>query len=430
MPPHQLTGARIRARRLDRGLRQSDLAKAVGISPSYLNLIEHNRRKIAGKLLNDLARALTIDPGALAEGPNTELIDVLRRAVADGPEPDTELLDAGEFAGTFPGWAGLVANQARRIAQLETTVTGLTDRLTHDPHLATSLHQMISAVTSIRSASSILISDGSLDRDWQDRFHRNIYDDSVRLAESSRDLVDYFEGPEEVGARGLSPQEEVARFLEEKSPDLVTRSIDAVLAEAALSSSAASAILRDWLLRGVEDAKALPPARFEPAAREMAYDPVALARIFGTGLAPVLRRLAALPPDAGHPLMGLAVCDAAGGFIHMKAAAGFALLHGGAACPLWPLYQVMSQPGRPLRTEVRLPGERAARFLCYAVAEPRGMTGLDERPVLEATMLVLPDAPNSGAPVVAGGPGCRICPRAGCAARREPSILIEGQGAL
>ena len=426
MPPRQLTGARIRARRLDRGLRQSDLAKAVGISPSYLNLIEHNRRKIAGKLLNDLARALTIDPGALAEGPNTALIDVLRLAVADAPESEAELLNAGEFAGNFPGWAGLVANQARRIARLEATVTGLTDRLTHDPQLATSLHQMISAVTSIRSASSILLNDGSLDRDWQDRFHRNIYDDSVRLAESSRALADYFEGPEEVGARRLSPQEEVARFLEENAPDLETQGVDEVLADAALSSAAAGLILRDWLLRGAEDAKALPLAHFESAARETAYDPVALARRFGCGLATVLRRLAALPRGAGHPLMGLAVCDAAGGFIHMKVAAGFALLHGGAACPLWPLYQVMSQPGRPLRAEVRLPGERAARFLCYAVAEPRGMTGLDERPVLEATMLVLPDAPYTGAAIVAGGPGCRICPRAGCTARREPSILIEG----
>ncbi|MBU2358428.1 MAG: helix-turn-helix domain-containing protein, partial [Alphaproteobacteria bacterium] len=34
------TGARIRARRLDAGMSQRDLAQAVGISPSYLNLIE------------------------------------------------------------------------------------------------------------------------------------------------------------------------------------------------------------------------------------------------------------------------------------------------------------------------------------------------------------------------------------------------------
>ena len=44
----QLTGNRIRERRLVLGMKQADLAEAVGISASYLNLIEHNRRRIGG----------------------------------------------------------------------------------------------------------------------------------------------------------------------------------------------------------------------------------------------------------------------------------------------------------------------------------------------------------------------------------------------
>ena len=51
----RLTGSRIREKRLDLHLKQAAVAEAVGISPSYLNLIEHNRRRIGGKLLNDLA---------------------------------------------------------------------------------------------------------------------------------------------------------------------------------------------------------------------------------------------------------------------------------------------------------------------------------------------------------------------------------------
>ena len=46
-----LTGSRIRERRVMAGQKQADLAKAIGISASYLNLIEHNRRRIGGKLL-------------------------------------------------------------------------------------------------------------------------------------------------------------------------------------------------------------------------------------------------------------------------------------------------------------------------------------------------------------------------------------------
>ena len=38
-----LTGTRIRERRLALSRRQADVARAAGISPAYLNLIEHNR---------------------------------------------------------------------------------------------------------------------------------------------------------------------------------------------------------------------------------------------------------------------------------------------------------------------------------------------------------------------------------------------------
>ena len=68
MPQSQLTGTRIRDRRMDQGMRQADLARAAGISPSYLNLIEHNRRRIGGKLVNDISRVLGIDPTLLTEG--------------------------------------------------------------------------------------------------------------------------------------------------------------------------------------------------------------------------------------------------------------------------------------------------------------------------------------------------------------------------
>jgi predicted transcriptional regulator len=46
--------------------------------------------------------------------------------------------------------------------------------------------------------------------------------------------------------------------------------------------------------------------------------------------------------------------------------------------------------------------------------------------VTEALMLVLPaQGPRSGAERVVGA-ACRICPRAGCVARREPSIVGAG----
>ena len=69
-----LTGSRIRERRTIAGLRQADLARQVGISASYLNLIEHNRRKIGGKLLLEIARALKVEPQVILEGAEAALI--------------------------------------------------------------------------------------------------------------------------------------------------------------------------------------------------------------------------------------------------------------------------------------------------------------------------------------------------------------------
>jgi transcriptional regulator with XRE-family HTH domain len=90
----ELTGTRIRDRRLLVGMKQSALAEAAGISPSYLNLIEHNRRKIGGKLLIGLARALGVEPGVLSDGADATIHDTLRaaahgagRRARGGPRP-------------------------------------------------------------------------------------------------------------------------------------------------------------------------------------------------------------------------------------------------------------------------------------------------------------------------------------------------------
>ena len=68
MPLNELTGSRLRERRLALGMRQADLAAAAGISASYLNLIEHNRRRVAGDVLIRLAQVLGVEVGALEAG--------------------------------------------------------------------------------------------------------------------------------------------------------------------------------------------------------------------------------------------------------------------------------------------------------------------------------------------------------------------------
>jgi predicted transcriptional regulator/transcriptional regulator with XRE-family HTH domain len=440
VPTNLPTGSRIRDRRLDRGMKQTDLAAAVGISASYLNLIEHNARRIGGKLLIDIARALAVDPAHLAESAARGTLAALRAAAADAADLAPELVRTEDFAGRFPGWAALVALQAARIGRLESQVAELSDRLTHDPELASSLHAVITAVTSIRSTSAILIDEPDLDRDWTGRFHRNIHDDSIKLAEASRALVQYFEAAETDGSPVQSPQDAVARYLDAIGHHVAALeaeggATDAVLADAvarapALGSAAARRLLGDWLERYRSDALALPLELFGAAARAADHDPTRLAVETGADPALVMRRLATLPATGGHPPLGLAICDAAGALIVQRRIPGFALPRVGAGCPLWPVYGALNQPGRGIAAMVALPGERGTVFRAWAVAGPRGGAGFDPQPLVDATMLVRPvepGYPTAAASVRPVGLSCRICPRDGCAARREPSVVGGGK---
>ena len=145
-------GARIREKRIQLRIRQSQLAKVVGVSPSYLNLIGHNRRRIGGKLLTDLAEALAIDIDLLSEDGKSSKVARLEE-VAHYHKVDMQAESARELATRFPAWSGFLIELDRNVRSLEAKIDALSDRLSHDPQLATSLHEVITTVTAIRATS-------------------------------------------------------------------------------------------------------------------------------------------------------------------------------------------------------------------------------------------------------------------------------------
>ncbi len=416
------------------GVRQVALARTVGISAAYLNLIEHNKRRIGGKLLTDIAEALGVEAGVLAEGAEAGLVADLREAAAGLPGVAVETARAEEFAGRFAGWAGLVVAQAQRIAGLERTVEGLTDRMAHDPHLAASLHDVLTTVTAINSTASILVDTDEIEEEWRDRFHRNIHEDSQRLAESSQALVAYFDTAAEAEASAGSPQEELERWLAARDYHVAGletvepgSAVDLPDAAAQIGSASGQVLTKRFLRRYRGDAQAMPLAEFTARAEAQGYDPLALAAGFGTDPAAVLRRIAALPTPRGAGAIGLVICDGSGTLTFRKPIDGFALPRFGAACPLWPLYQALGRVTAPVRAVVEMSGRERTRFLTYAVAQPVAVTGFDAPSVIEATMLMLPvdRVAVPDLPVLQIGTSCRICPQHDCPARREPSILAE-----
>lgn len=423
------TGGRIRERRLDQGIRQADLAASVGISPSYLNLIEHNRRRIGGVLLADLARVLGVEPGSLTEGAERAVLDRLRHAGAQFAESGAELGRTEELAARYPGWAALIVAQAERLQGLQAQVQMLTDRMAYDPALATSLHAVISAVTSIRSTAAILTSDEDIDADWQRRFHRNIHDDARRLAASSEALINYLDTPGDAEGVLQTPLEELESWLETKGHHFASLenggAIEAELAQAETLRAPAQSLLASHLTQYAQDAVRLPLSDLQAAVRSVGYDPCAIAQAAKVDLPCVLRRLICLPPEKGRPPIGLAVCDAAGFLRFVRAVPGFAMPRG-AACPLWPLFTALGQVGRPVTSDISLPGSPETRMRCTAIATQDQRSDFTRPPVVTATMVVLLDPKPDPVPPLPIGVACRICPRGACPARREPSALADG----
>ncbi|WP_223422861.1 helix-turn-helix domain-containing protein [Tateyamaria pelophila] len=431
MTREALTGSRIRERRIILGVKQADLARQIGISASYLNLIEHNRRRIGGKLLLDIAGVLGVEISALTEGAEAALIAALRDAAQGARMPDAEMERAEEFAGRFPAWADALSKSHRRIAVLERMIETLNDRLTHDPELAASVHEVLSTAAAIRSTASILAEDKDLDPEWRDRFHANIDADSRRLAASSKALVGFLDAETGEAVTSSTPQEEVEEFLAARNysfEDLEAGAVqpaDAIKDAPELTSVSARQVAEDVLKRIVQDSERVAMPKLERALETVGADPVALAEHFRVSVPCIMRRMASLPKLG----LGLVVSDRSGALLFRKGVPGFAIPRYGAACPLWPLFQVLGQPGHVLSQRIQVPGRADAVFDCYAAAESVGPMVINVPPLIEATMLIVPvpgpDQDSDAAPQEMGA-SCRICPRRGCPGRREPSILSAG----
>ncbi len=418
-----LTGSRIRERRLARGIKQGTLAETVGVSPSYLNLIEHNHRRIGGKLLLDLARALKVEPSVLSEGAEagvSEVLDAAARAQG-GVAAETDRID--ELAARFPGWTALIAAQEGRARDLEGQIEALRDRLGQDPALAEAMHEVLSSVAAIRSTADILVREADLDAAWRGRFHRNLHEEAERLSARATGLLAQFEAPG-ADAAAAAPEETVEAMFEAAGhhfPEIEAQGADAIamiLARAAGLDEPRARVMAERRLRDyAADAARLPMAEFAPAAKAAAYDPAALVERAAGDVALVLRRLAHLPVESGAPERGLAICDASGALIQRRRLPGFPIPRVAPGCPLWPLYRALTRPGQAEAAVLDMP--RGPRFRAWAVAQPVGGAGFGAAPLMQATMLVMPlGADMPGAGLIEAGPGCQSCPREACPARR------------
>ncbi len=116
-----LLGRTIRRVRLEKGLAQQALAARLGISASYLNLIEHDQRAVTASLLIKLTDALEVDLATLSGTRERALETGLREVLADPMLGLDEVPEAevATLAGSAPniGRAALALYRAWRVAK-------------------------------------------------------------------------------------------------------------------------------------------------------------------------------------------------------------------------------------------------------------------------------------------------------------------------
>src|SRR5262250_427848 len=76
-------GHRVRRVREQLGLSQIAMARRVGLSASYLNLIEHDRRPLTAKLARRLGEALQVDATAFSESESGGIVSDVAEVLAD-----------------------------------------------------------------------------------------------------------------------------------------------------------------------------------------------------------------------------------------------------------------------------------------------------------------------------------------------------------
>lgn len=208
-------GPRLRDRRKDLKLSQTKLAKMVGISISYLNLIEHSKRPIGGSLLNRLAEALQIDTDELTGANNARLIHDLSEAILDPALLDIQLSQdrVHEFVNLHPKWAKALVNLHRaytgRLAQVE----DLSARLSQDPWVAETGQQIVSHITTVRSIADILQDVDDLAPDERNAFTERLSNTAKHLGDNTKIFLDQIFRDQEHDWQSLTPEEQVDDFI-------------------------------------------------------------------------------------------------------------------------------------------------------------------------------------------------------------------------
>ena len=78
LPDYSVIGRRIRSTRLERNLKQEELADKIDVSVAFMSRVERGKSQVNLKRLTQIAEVLNVSPGYLLTGSNVSSKDYLR----------------------------------------------------------------------------------------------------------------------------------------------------------------------------------------------------------------------------------------------------------------------------------------------------------------------------------------------------------------
>lgn len=448
-------GGKLRRLRQDQKLNQTQMAAELGISPSYLNLLESNQRPVTVNILLRLAERFKVDLTAMGGEDDGRLVTDLMEALSDPvfDAQDIKATDVRDVVATLPAMARamLALYQSYRRGSALAPVEGDSESDAAPVGLPSEevtdfLQAKLNYFQGLEEAAETL---------WHDNNMAllTLQQDLVKVL-AERFAVDLEIAPASAMPGHLRMFNPLTRklMLSEMLPGPSRtfqlayqiallghrREIDHAVSSGKFTTPQADALAGSAMANYFAAAVMMPYDRFLASAKSTRYDINVLQHRFGVSFEQICHRLTTLrrPGHEGIPFHLIRV-DIAGNISKRFSASGIHIARFGAACPRWNVYDAFATPGM-LRVQVsRMPDNSS--YFCVARTidtaarvSPRG--GLPSRigqlavglgcASHFAKELVYGDGLNLDDPQIVTpiGISCRVCPRADCADRAMPSL--------
>lgn len=448
-------GAKVRGLRRREGLTQVQLAEKLAISPSYLNLIEANRRPLPAGLLIRLAQLFRVDLESFAADDDARLVADLLEAFADPlfeAHPLTNA-DVREVAQASPQAARAVLSLYRAYSGARESVESLSSKLTEGEEVAGISSNLPSEQVSDfiqRRMNYFQELEESAEELWRQAKlgGEDLYTGLIRHLERSLEVQVRIArtGNERGTLRRFDPERRILTL----SELLPTRSrvfqlahqigllmqkelLDQLVTDPLLITDEARALGRVALANYFAGAVMMPYEPFLRAAREERYDIDVLGRRFRVGFEQSAHRLTTLrrPGAEGVPFHMIRI-DVAGNISKRFSASGIRFARFAGVCPRWNVFSAFLTPGMIRIQLSRMPD--GMTYFCIARTIHKDSGGYHAQHPVQAISLgcrleharelVYSDGvdienPKAAVPV---GVTCRTCERTDCDQRALPSL--------